>query len=232
MIFLDATRSSAIISANELVTREGLNLQKGMNFRDKGPLLSVFLVLPPSSGVYKDEWHEDTQTYVYEGHDSTTVESGKLVDQILMYEGGRLTDNGKFYKAANAFKDGVRTEPLQIQVYEKLDAGVWFDKGIFNLIDAKHIAEGGRKVCKFYLTPADGVRVDIDDNDFRHEQMIPTSVKVEVWKRDKGACSGCGSSTGLHYGHTIAPSAGGKSDEGNVQMLCAEHFLQKGPKTQ
>src|ERR1700683_4764924 len=87
---------SGIISAQELIAREGLDLRKGMNFRDGEPLLSVFLVLPHDE-VFKDEWHEDTQIYVYQGHDSTTVENGKAVDQLMMYESGRLTDNGKFY---------------------------------------------------------------------------------------------------------------------------------------
>lgn len=210
-------RASPIISTNELLAREGVNLQKGMNFRDDSVALSVFLVLPPREGEYKDKWHEETQVYVYEGHDSTTVESGKSLDQLMMYESGRLTDNGKFYKAANAFKDGVRAESLQIQVYEKLDPGVWFDKGIFNLVDAKHVAEEGRKVFKFHLTPADSVLDPADRDPHRGERMIPAAAKVEVWKRDNGRCAECGEESGLRF------VADGGDDAAHVRLLCVGH---------
>src|ERR1700744_1760211 len=123
---------SPIISSAEVISREGVELHKSMNFRDDEFMLSVFLVLPRERG-YADVWDDENQQLIFEGHDSTTVESGRSPDQLAMYESGKLTDNGKFLKAANAFKDGIRKEPLQIQVYEKIDAGVWFDKGIFDL---------------------------------------------------------------------------------------------------
>jgi len=225
--------ASAIISASELIAREGVNLQKGMNFRDTGPLLSVFLVLPREGG-YTDEWNEEAGVYVYEGHDSTTVESGKSVDQLMMYESGKLTDNGKFYKAANAFKDGIRKErpsvergsteasgpnvPLQVQVYEKLDAGVWYDKGIFNLIDAKHIAKDGGKVFKFYLTLADAEFYAADDPD-RRERMLSSATKLAVWERDRGRCAVCETQSGLRF---ISVSGGG------MQLRCALHGGKTG----
>ena len=161
---VEFTRSpSSIISSNELTTREGIELKNGMNFRDGGEQISVFLVLPREDGFH-DAWQEDTQTYVYEGHDSTTVESGKAHDQLMMYESGRLTENGKFLKAVNMFKDGARKEPLPVQVYEKLDPGVWYDKGVFELVDAKHTTENGRKVFKFYLTLADAAFYKPDES--------------------------------------------------------------------
>ena len=150
-----------------------------MNFRDDEFMLSVFLVLPREHG-YADMWDEENQQFIFEGHDSTTVESGKSVDQLAMYESGKLTDNGKFLKAANAFKDGIRKEPMQIQVYEKIDSGVWFDKGIFDLIDARHVSQDGRKVYKFYLTPAE-TRGHYDEHDpDRIERLIPAGAKAEI----------------------------------------------------
>ncbi|MFZ0452734.1 MAG: hypothetical protein WCE54_04390 [Ignavibacteriaceae bacterium] len=38
--------------------------------------------------------------------------------------------------------------------------------------------------------------------------MIPTSVKVEVWARDKGRCVLCGSTENLHYDHDLPFSKG------------------------
>ncbi len=193
----EARRASAIISGNELIAREGVNLQKGMNFRDTGGLLAVFLVLS-REGVFQDEWSEDTETYVFQGHDSTTTENGKLRDQIAMYQDGRVTDNGKFYKAAIGYKDGAQREPMQIQMYEKLDPGVWYDKGIFNLIDARHVEEAGRKVFKFHLRPADASDRSSWDQ-YRAERFLPVAAKVAAWTGAGGRCEKCGSESELHF---------------------------------
>src|SRR5262249_18906973 len=92
-------RGSQIISGSEVIAREGVELHKGMNFRDRGGLLSVFLVLKREEG-FTDEWNDDSEIYTFEGHDSTTVENGRSIDQIAMYPDGRLSDNGKFFKEA------------------------------------------------------------------------------------------------------------------------------------
>lgn len=202
---------SPIISAAEVIAREGVELHKSMNFRDDEFMFSVFLVLPREHG-YTDVWDDENQQFIFEGHDSTIVESGKSIDQLAMYESGKLTDNGKFLKAANAFKDGIRKEPLQIQVYEKIDAGVFFDKGIFDLIDAKHVPQDGRKVYKFYLTPAE-TRGGYDEHDpDRIERLIPAATKAEIWKRDKGCCTECHTESDLHFSGTTS-----------VSLKCATH---------
>lgn len=207
-------RSTNILSANELIEREGMKLEKSMNFRDKGELLSVFLVLPKEGGEYKDEWDAKTETYVFEGHDSTTVDTGgKSLDQLLMYGGDKLTSNGKFFKEANAFKDGVRSDALQVQIYEKLDPGVWFDKGIFDLVDAAGVKEDGRKVFKFHLKPADRERTDRDDT-HRAERMLPAAAKAQAWEKSRGCCAKCNLQSGLRF--VGGPAAA------DIKLLCAK----------
>ncbi len=222
---------SAIISYLELSMRERQQLQKGMNFRTDGRL-SVFLMSLRRNAPYKDQWLEDKQVLIYEGHDAKTDQkTKKVIDQPMYRESGRLSDNGKFYNEAIAFKEGKRNGPLQIQVYEKLDTGVWFDKGIFDLVDADYVSDGERKVFKFLLHPTDVVHSVADLLEYKHERMIPTSVKVEVWKRDKGQCRKCGEATGLHYDHILPFAKGGRSDDvRNIQILCARHNLQKSDK--
>jgi hypothetical protein len=218
-------RASPILSAAELIAREGVNLQKGMNYRDTGGLLSVFLVLS-HDGVFTDKWDADSEVYTYQGHDSTTVDGGnslrrtqgKSADQIAMYSDGRVTDNGKFYKAAHAFKDSVRLEPLQIQIYEKLDPGVWFDKGIFNLVDAKQITESGRKVFKFYLNPASNRAGSAESEEDYAERMLDATVKEATWLRARGRCAVCDTQTGLHF-------SSNKKDD--IQLLCENHAGRK-----
>ena len=61
--------------------------------------------------------------------------------------------------------------------------------------------------------------------------MIPTWVKVEVWKRDGGQCVECGADDDLHFDHDLPFVLGGASvTPANVQLLCACHNLQKGPR--
>ncbi len=197
-----AQERSLIISASELSVREGMNLQKGMNFRDKGEQLSVFLVLP-RDGVYTDIWDEAQMRYGYEGHDSIAEgATGRTDDQLLMYASGKPTDNGKFYKAAHAYKDGIRAEPLQVQTYEKLDPGVWFDKGIFDLIDATYGREtsesGTRKVARFFLTPVDAVLPEVERVAWR-ERMLPAAQKATIWQEGPGRCAICGEQSSLHF---------------------------------
>ncbi len=224
---------SPIISYLQLSVRERQQLQKGMNFRTDGRL-SVFLMSSRANAPYKDQWLPDEQLLIYEGHDASAGHKGKKsIDQPMHRDSGRLSDNGKFYTEAIKFKKGERTGALQIQVYEKLDVGVWFDKGIFNLVDARVVEENGRKVFKFYLRPTDEVKSVVDVKEYKHERMIPTAVKVEVWKRDKGQCRECGENTGLHYDHILPFSKGGRSEDvRNIQILCARHNLQKSDKIQ
>lgn len=229
----DAQAASPIISYTDLIVRERQNLQKGMNFRT-GDRLSVFLMSARRNAPYKDQWLPNQQLLIYEGHDATSDGlDRKSIDQPMHRESGRLSDNGKFYAEAVAFKEGARKAALRIQVYEKLDTGVWFDKGVFDLVDAKVVDESGRKVFKFYLHPSEAVNSFSEVEDYKHERMIPTLVKVEVYKRDKGRCRVCEEGTGLHYDHILPFSKGGRSDDvRNIQLLCARHNLQKGAKIQ
>jgi hypothetical protein len=220
-------RRSSILSHAELLMREQQGIQKNMNFRDDGVRPSVFLISDRGEDSFTDEWHEDEQVLIYEGHDKTAAgASKKSVDQELMHESGHLSDNGKFYKAAQNYKDGVRSFPLQIQVYERLDAGVWYDKGLFNLIDAMRHMHNKRRTFKFVLAPADGA-IPADGTDiYRTERVIPTKVKEAVWLRDRGRCGYCGTENALCFHLIQSPKDGGsRDDENNIQLRCSMHSL-------
>ena len=59
-------------------------------------------------------------------------------------------------------------------------------------------------------------------------RLIPTAVKLEVWKRGRGKCVVCRAADELHFDHDLPFSLGGTSlTAANVQLLCARHNLQK-----
>ena len=62
-------------------------------------------------------------------------------------------------------------------------------------------------------------------------RVVPSSVKLEVWKRDKGRCVKCGAEDELHFDHILPFSKGGTSNTvENIQILCARHNLEKRDK--
>ena len=117
-----------------------------------------------------------------------------------------------------------------MKVYEKIVRGVWCYKGVFELVDARIVESGNRKVFKFHLHPIEktvlrGLR------ELPHNRMIPTAVKIEVWQRDRGKCVLCGSDKNLHYDHIIPFSRGGSSlTAENIRLLCAKHNFEKSDK--
>src|SRR5205809_1004109 len=199
-----------------------------MNF-GVGKNYSVFLMLLRENAPYADALDEVTGMLTYEGHDEPQRQGGpnpKDVDQPLTTPKGSWTENGKFFRAAMDFKSGLREKPELIKVYEKISRGIWSYKGFFELIDAKIVSDGKRKVFKFSLKPVEkksfGRVVELP-----HNRLIPTPVKVDVWRRDRGQCVLCGSTKNLHFDHDIPFSKGGNSlSAANVRVLCAKHKLE------
>ena len=94
-------RFKAIISYPEIVQREGIMLQRGMNFRVK-LRYSIILMSVRTGAPYNDQWHDDTGLLEYEGHDEPRRHGvdPKSVDQPFRHGGGAFTENGKFFEAA------------------------------------------------------------------------------------------------------------------------------------
>jgi hypothetical protein len=217
---------------NQLVMNEGgIHLQKGMNFGIKGSY-SIVLMSVEKNAPYADVMNEDG-SIIYEGHDArVSLEDKKITDQPIANTTGTLTENGKFFQAAENFKEDKR-EPAKIKVYRKLRKGIWVDMGFYDLIDAYIEHNGKRNVFKFLLKPNfEEFDPKVSENvDLAHNRYIPGEVMQEVYIRDSGKCIECGSEDNLHYDHKIPFSKGGSSkDARNIQLLCARHNLSKGNK--
>jgi hypothetical protein len=225
-----------IISHTEMCLEEGVSLQRGMNFRLKGNA-TVILMSLRKGAPYADRVEDNGEILIYEGHDvpKNLARDPKVVDQPYYTPKRTLTQNGKFFEAAQGYKQGQR-EPELVKVYEKIKDGIWVYNGVFELVDAEIVSDGRRDVFKFKLHVTDKTlsekEVEVKNiSDLEHNRMIPTAVKLEVWKRDKGRCRTCGSTDNLHFDHILPFSLGGTSLRAeNIQLLCARHNLNKSNK--
>ena len=227
-----------VISYFDMCTKEGASLQRGMNFRLHGKHSVILMSLRPNA-PYEDSIEENGTVLIYEGHDQNRTKQTpdpKTLDQPAYFPSGTPTENGKFHKAAQKYKQGVKGPDI-VKVYEKIKNGIWLDNGYFHLVDSWVHHNGIRNVFKFRLLALDDQEVseeaaeDFFSENKKHSRIIPSSIKLEVWKRDGGKCIKCGAANELHFDHILPYSKGGtslKSD--NVQLLCARHNLEKSAK--
>jgi hypothetical protein len=206
-------------------------LQRGMNFH-LGRNYSVVLMSLRPGAPYKDRRGENDRVLIYEGHDQPRTQAlpdPKVVDQQLATPSGKLTENGRFVEAARKYRENQALVEL-VKVYEKIKEGIWAYAGVFKLVDAWDDRRSGRRVFKFKLelVTAPELSSAKEAEDLASNRIIPTAVKLEVWKRDKGRCVMCGRKDNLHFDHVLPFSKGGSSlVAANIQLLCARHNLAK-----
>ncbi|MCX5696308.1 MAG: HNH endonuclease [Candidatus Omnitrophica bacterium] len=224
-------KAGDVISYIEMCQEEGISLQRGMNFRLKGRH-SVILMSLRRNAPYADKVEDNGKTLIYEGHDIprfNRAQDSKLVSQQMQNPGGSLTQNGFFYKAAHDYKN-KKSDAELVKVYEKIHSGIWAYNGLFKLVDSWQEESNKRKVFKFRLEidKINSKGKQPENFDLDRNRLIPASVKLAVWKRDKGKCTKCGSPDNLHFDHIIPYSKGGSSLVAeNIQLLCARHNIEK-----
>ena len=223
-----------ILSYLEMCAREGLSLQRGMNFR-AGNGCSIILMSQRPNAPYRDRIEDEGATLIYEGHDEpkrADLLDPKSVDQPATTYRNTPTENGKFHQAAQRYLKG-ESPPERVRVYEKIREGIWSYNGLFLLVGSWMENDGRRQVFKFKLVADEddplGVGQTIED--LESNRLIPSAVKVAVWKRDGGRCVRCGATDNLHFDHIIPYSKGGTSLRAeNIQLLCARHNLAKSAR--
>jgi len=83
--------------------------------------------------------------------------------------------------------------------------GIWSYNAVFHLVDSWRERDEYRSVFKFRLVAVEG------EEDFSvppsmapvRRRILPTAVKLAVWKRDGGKCVVCGASDELHFDHDL-----------------------------
>jgi hypothetical protein len=202
-----------------------------MNFRLRGKLSVILMSLQPNA-PYADRVEDNGRVLIYEGHDAPKLPGQpepKSLDQPASGPNSKPTQNGLFYDAAQRYKNCAGPAEL-VKVYEKVRHGIWVYNGIFRLIDSWQETSDRRKVFKFRLEVYGPPESSLEP-ETGQTRIIPTDVKLAVWKRDHGKCVTCGSKTNLHFDHIIPYSRGGSSlVPENIQLLCAKHNLAKRAK--
>ena len=225
-----------IISYLDMCKSWGVSFQRGMHFQLNSGY-SVILMSRRRDAPYRDQIEDGGRVLIYEGHDLPKMKGGKdpkEINQPRENPGGGLTQNGLFERAALQAKSGKR-QPELVAVYEKIHRGIWAFNGIFDLTDSWLESDGKREVFKFRLELND-LQSNIElgpEPDLDHNRIIPSAVKLEVWKRDKQRCVICGAKDNLHFDHELPYSKGGTSLVAeNIRLLCARHNLLKSDKIQ
>ncbi len=193
-----------------MCTREGTQLQRGMNFR-LGPNHSVVLMSRRTNAPYRDRVMDDGMAVEYGGHDvpkTTGILSPKLLDQPQFTPNGTPTQNGRFLESARLTKTRG-ADPERVRVYEKVLTGIWVFNGTFDLVEGWSESDGTRQVFKFRFEMRQEGIGDSEiapgrsDLELEHDRVIPSEVKLEVWQRDRGLCVKCGAGDNLHFDHVL-----------------------------
>jgi hypothetical protein len=222
----------SIISYRELCNKINVNtIQKWMNFRIKN-WLTIVLMSVREWSPYNDEIDNINNLLIYEWHDlpkTIDVYDSKIIDQPLITKKWTLTENWKFVKSIEDFKKWL-IEPEKVLVFEKLSSWIWSEKWLFQLINYKIEKDyNNRNVFKFILKPLDeDIEISHKQDYSEHTRLIPTHVKIEVFKRDKWKCVLCWYDKNLHYDHDFPFSKWWSSlTSKNVRILCAKCNLKK-----
>jgi 5-methylcytosine-specific restriction endonuclease McrA len=78
------------------------------------------------------------------------------------------------------------------------------------------------------------IRPDLiaDEKVIVKRKAISEKLRNNIFKRDGGKCVSCGGNKLLEIDHIIPFSLGGKTEEGNLQLLCKDCNLEKRVKNE
>lgn len=152
--------------------------------------------------------------------DKRTIEFSK--DDLIKQKGEPVLINMKVLGNVNSM--AYEDEHLYYDYFLFMDHFFKIDK---ELGDLSHKAE---IVKEFYDRKKTDGSIDLVElinkgtkyREINIERRIPDSVKREVWNRDGGRCSRCGSREKLEFDHIIPYSKGGGNTARNIELLCMD----------
>jgi len=215
-----------VITYEEMCLYEGHRFSSEMNYRssyDHGVLLMS--LTPEASHCHRIE--SNGNTIIYEGHNAAQSQYKPIIrfmDQPMHFHAGGLTQNGLFFKAALDFRNGT-SSPELVRVYEEIKSGIWIYDGLFKVVDGWQEPNPDRSVFRFRLelcSEPDPVNMRYSEN----WRVLPQSLKLEVWKRNEGRCSRCGSALHLRFTITQRPGSSVTPSLEDITLLCRRERSQ------
>jgi len=224
-----------VIAYLEMCREEGVNLQRGMNFGSSGRPSVVLMSRRPAhlTTTGLKMMVVSLSTKATTGHKSGAARTQRRSTNLSAGQGARLPRTDYFLQAASQHRE-LGTPAECVRVYERcvLASGRSMAHSGLSMAGGKSRTDD---LFKFRLEVDPDATPVIDSREPRLEQnrLIPTDVKLAVWKRDQGKCVECGCSDNLHFDHIIPYSRGGSSlIAKNIQLMCARHNLAKHDKIQ
>jgi len=87
--------------------------------------------------------------------------------------------------------------------------------------------EAGKEIVAIFAKERPQGETEVEAN---IRKPIPTEVKREVWRRDEGRCTKCGSRERLEFDHIIPVIKGGSNTVRNIELLCESCNREKSAK--
>ena len=224
-----------VIAYLEMCREEGVNLQRGMNFGSSGRPSVVLMSRRPAhlTTTGLKMMVVSLSTKATTGHKSGAARTQRRSTNLSAGQGARLPRTDYFSKLPhNTANWGRRRSVSGCTKRCVLASGRSMAHSGLSMAGGKSRTDD---LFKFRLEVDPDATPVIDSREPRLEQnrLIPTDVKLAVWKRDQGKCVECGSSDNLHFDHIIPYSRGGSSlIAKNIQLMCARHNLAKHDKIQ
>ena len=88
-----------------------------------------------------------------------------------------------------------------------------------------------RRVAVWKTANPENIRVQLQNRRARGFGKLSNDIQAKLRKAQRGRCAACGSKPkAFHLDHIIPLALGGRNENSNIQLLCADCNLSKGRK--
>ena len=201
------------------------------------PGIGTFPLLPPDANAwdYYPDFARLERSYVYADRERSRAEkarqqaTNKWRRACTSYQKALHADPN-YQQAAHEYFEGQNREPQALLgwwVYRAMVLrGGSGDLDESRLLTKQYVLRREQKLEKIRREVESLEKCGTVESAVR--EPIPESVRLFVWRRDKGQCVRCGSRELLEFDHIIPVVAGGSNTARNLQLLCEPCNRSKG----
>ena len=153
-------------------------------------------------------WHERARSYFF----GTGVQQSMFEAYKWLYAMNKLSERTGVQFNLNPF-DEQELESIGSMAVDTLTS---------NQIKEAHL-QASKEIIALFTQQ----RQDEDEDSANSRKPISPEVKREVWRRDEGKCTKCGSRERLEFDHIIPVAKGGSNTVRNIELLCEDCNREK-----